>query len=245
MTNNPFGACSGGVNASQGWPLIEIEAMGEEVLIVKKLKRLLLAVLFLTTGFSVAAEKCGPLQNAPPDRLVSYLDGMVRGTVHGREMVECIVFAIKKLGNQRYEPGIPAVTRFLDFHWPLSPEESRQRQRLYYVPEQRRADSYPATTALVEIGIKSLPNVLETIKADSSVPIQQENAVAVLMQIYKNEPQKGVALLKAEMQQNNEGATTQNVRGTTKRNLGFALYKAQLWCSPSDRAQCKAAATAQ
>jgi len=113
------------------------------------------------------------------------------------------------------------------------------------VPEQRRADSYPATTALVEIGIKSLPNVLETIKADSSVPIARENAVAVVMQIYRNEPQKGVALLKTEIQQNNEGPTRQNPQGTTKRNLGFALYKAQLWCSPSERAQCKTAATAQ
>ncbi len=87
---------------------------------VKRLNPVVLAILFLTSGISFAAEKCDLLENAPPDRLVSYLDGMVRGTVRGREMVECIVFAIKKLSNQRYEPGIPAVTRFLDFHWPLS-----------------------------------------------------------------------------------------------------------------------------
>ena len=76
---------------------------------------LLLAALLLTSGISVAAEKCDPLQTAPPDRLVSYLDGIVRGTVRDRETVKCIVFAIKELGNQRYEPGIPAITRFLDF----------------------------------------------------------------------------------------------------------------------------------
>jgi hypothetical protein len=150
---------------------------------VKRLNPVVLAILFLTSGISFAAEKCDLLENASLDRLVSYLDGMVRGTVRGREMVECIVFAIKKLGNQRYEPGISAVTRFLDFHWLLSLEERLKRQRLYYVAEQRRAESYPASTALVEIGVKSLPNVLETIKADSTLPIAREMAVAVVMQI--------------------------------------------------------------
>jgi len=191
------------------------------VLMVKRLNPVVLAILFLTSGISFAAEKCDLLENAPPDRLVSYLDGMVRGTVRGREMVECIVFAIKKLGNQRYEPGIPAVTRFLDFHWPLSLEERLKRQRLYYVAEQRRAESYPASTALVEIGVKSLPNVLETIKADSTLPIAREMAVVVVMQIYRSEPQNGVALLKKEADQEKDARI--------KRYFDFAIYKAQEW----------------
>jgi hypothetical protein len=105
------------------------------------------------------------------------------------------------------------------------------------VAEQRRAESYPASTALVEIGVKSLPNVLETIKADSTLPIAREMAVAVVMQIYRSEPQNGVALLKKEADQEKDARI--------KRYFDFAIYKAQEWCSPSERAQCKAAATAQ
>ena len=206
-----------------------------EVLIVDKPKTVvLLAVLFLATSISVAAEKCDSLQTAPPDRLVSYLNGIVRGTVLDRETGGCIVFAIRKLGNERYAPSIPVLTKFLDLHWPMSLEERRQRQRPFCLPEQRRADGYPATTALAELGTKSVPSVLEASKADSTSMRGRENAGAVLMEVYNNEPKQGLALLKQE--------TDKNIDPAIKQRLSFAIYKALSWCNPSDRAQCREAA---
>ena len=203
--------------------------------VVRKLKfiALLTAVFQLGTA-RVAAEKCDPLQNATPDRLVSYLNGIVQGTVLDRETGGCIVFAIRKLGNERYAPSIPVLTKFLDLHWPMSLEERRQRQRPFYLPEQRRADGYPATTALAEVGTKSVPSVLEAIKADSTSMRGRENAVAVLMEVYNHEPKQGLALLKQETDKNSDSAIRQR--------LGFAIYKALSWCNPSEKAQCREAA---
>jgi len=75
---------------------------------------------------------------------------------------------------------------------------------------------------------------LEVVKAESSSPKARENAVSVWMEIYKYESPKGVGMLKQEADRAEDAAV--------KRNLKWALAKAQTWCNPPDEVECKAEA---
>ncbi len=143
---------------------------------------------------------------------------------------ECVAFAINEIGEQRYEPAVPVLTKFLEFRWPVN---ARQKQRLF-VLEHDGKSIYPAATALEQIGKNALPAVAEALKAPVMSKQAGEVAVSVWMQIHKDEPVKGVALLKQEADKTKDPAARQR--------LGRAAYKALGWCSPSDEAQCKAAA---
>jgi hypothetical protein len=89
---------------------------------MKELKAIaLITALFLLGAFRVAALECDRLQNSSSDELVSYLDQIMPN----RENAECITFAID-IGNRRYEPAIPVLTKLFDFRWPLN---ARQKQR--------------------------------------------------------------------------------------------------------------------
>ncbi len=120
--------------------------------------------------------------------------------------------------------------RKMEFCWPVN---ARQKQRLF-VLEHDGKSIYPAATALEQIGKNALPAVAEALKAPVMSKQAGEVAVSVWMQIHKDEPVKGVALLKQEADKTKDPAARQR--------LGRAAYKALGWCSPSDEAQCKAAA---
>ena len=183
-------------------------------------------VLFLLGAVRVAASECDQLQNASSDELASYVNKIV--PEYGN--AECIAFAINMLGNQRYEPAIPAMTQLLDFRWPLHGRPKGQA----FAPSHGGTGIYPATIALQKFGKKAVPGLLEAIKGDLTSRTAREAAVFVLMGIYKNESPKAVALLK-------QGADTARDNATRQR-LGRAAYRALIWCSPSDKAECKAAA---
>jgi len=55
-----------------------------------------------------------------------------------------VAFAINEVGEQRYEPAVPVLTKFLEFRWPVN---ARQKQRLF-VLEHDGKSIYPAATAL-------------------------------------------------------------------------------------------------
>jgi hypothetical protein len=185
---------------------------------------LVTALSFLASP-RVGAQECGRFQNASPEKLVSYLNGIVPD----QRNPSCTAFAIDQLGNQRYEAAAPVLTKWLEFRWPAN---ARQKQRLF-VLERDGASIYPAVNALGKIGKKSLPSVLEVIKADSASRQMRENAVSVWMQIYKNESSVGLMLLKQEADRTKDPSTRQRV--------GWAAFKAQTWCAPSEQAQCQAA----
>ena len=180
----------------------------------------LIGGMFLVGDVRVAAQQCVPLSKYTSDELVSYLDG----SVPNQENVDCITFAIKMLGKQRYEPAIPVLAKLLDF-----------RRRRTVEEEGNLHTSYPATSALEEIGKASLPSVLAAIKASSTSERARVNAVSVWMELYKyDESPEGVALLKREA----DGTTD----ATVKQHLHWAILKALTWCNPSDEGKCKAAA---
>jgi len=140
-----------------------------------------------------------------------------------------LAFAINKIGDQRYEPAVPVLTRLVEFRWPPN---ARQKQRRF-VLEHDGFTIYPAANALEQIGKNALPAVAEVLKAPVMSRQAGEVAVSVWMQIHKDEPVKGVALLKQEADKTKDPAARQR--------LGWAAYKALSWCGPSDEAQCKAA----
>ncbi len=191
---------------------------------------ILTVMLFVVVTVPVLASDCAHLQGASSVDLVSYL----ASTVPDYKNAECAAFAIDKLGSQRYQPAIPVLTKFLDFRWPRNVQKNLQAQQndRVFEPSRGRMGTYPAISALEQYGQDALPALLQTITADSTSPTAREAAAFVLMKIYKNEPSKGVALLK-------EGADTTRDNATRQR-LGRAAVRAVAWCGQSDKAQCEA-----
>jgi hypothetical protein len=186
--------------------------------------RTFIALLVLHTP--AIAQQCGQLEGRSAESLVSYLSGVVPD----QRNAPCVAFALGQLGNQQYAGAAPILTKFLDFRWPLG---ARQKQRLYVI-EHDGSTIYPAANALEQIGKNTLPAVLAAIKSDSTSRQSLDVAVSVWMTIYKNRGPTGVAMLKQE------GNKTNDPRAAQRLQLA-ALRAALGWCSPSEKAQCKAA----
>ncbi len=196
----------------------------------EKTKILIVILLFLLGDVQLWAANCHRLQSVSSGDLVSYL----ASTMPDYRNAECAAFAIDKLGTLRYQPAIPVLTKFLDFRWPRNVQKNLQAQQndRAFEPSRGRPGTYPAISALEQYGQEALPALLQTITADSTSTTAREAAVFVLIKIYKDEPSKGVALLK-------EGADTTKDNATRQR-LGRAAFRAVAWCGPSDKAQCEA-----
>src|SRR6266568_3111773 len=147
-----------------------------------------MTALSLLSTVNAAALECNGLQNAASSELVSYL----RKNIPNQGNAECVAFAINEIGEQRYEPAVPVLTKFLEFRWPVN---ARQKQRLFVLEHDGKI-IYPAATALEQIGKNALPAVAEALKAPVMSKQAGEVAVSVWMQIHKDEPVKGVAILK-------------------------------------------------
>ncbi|HEV2729240.1 MAG TPA: hypothetical protein VGV15_04340 [Terriglobales bacterium] len=183
--------------------------------------------IFLLGTAPLLAQECATLQGASPDKLVSYLNRVA----DRRQNAPCVAFAIKKIGEQRYEPAIPVLTKFLEFRWPLGVNQKQRRFAL----EHDGFTIYPAADALEKIGKNSLPAVLRAMKANSTSRQEMEVAVSVWMTIYKDQTPMGVALLKQEADR-----TTQPM---ARQQLGWAAIRAAMgWCNSSEQTQCDAAA---
>ena len=180
-----------------------------------------LAAVFILGAVSVGAQECTRIQTASSSELVSYLGEIVPDQGNA----SCVAFAINKLGNEKYEPAIPVLTKLLDFRRPRTAEELGVITLHTF---------YPAETALEKIGKASLPSILEAIKGELTSAIARENAVSVWMELYKYESPKGVALLKREADETKDPAIMQR--------LHWAVTKSLTWCNPPDEAKCKKAA---
>ncbi len=107
------------------------------------IKMNILAVgVFLFAVVPVAAQECAVLQGASPSDLVSYLVGVEPN----QQNAPCVAFAIREIGEHRYESAIPVLAKLLDFRWPIG---AHQKQRLY-VLEHDGLSIYPAATALTK-----------------------------------------------------------------------------------------------
>jgi len=186
----------------------------------------ILAVALLFATARLMASDCAHFQSPSPDRLVSYLSEVRPDQANG----PCIASAISKLGDQRYEPAIPTLTKLLDFHWPPG---ARQKQARFVI-EHDGSSIYPAANALKQMEAKALPAVLDEIRAKSSSRTAVEVAVSVWMTIYKDQAPTGVALLKQE--------SDRTADPMTRQKIAWAARRAATWCAPSEESQCRIAA---
>jgi len=172
--------------------------------------------------------ECLALQNASSPDLVQFLSGVVPEEKNG----DCVTWAINKLGNEHYEPGITALVRLLDFRRPPTP---REKQGIY-MRVQGISEVYPAAGALSLIGQKALPEILRTIEADPTSPTARENALFVWMETYRqtDEHPKAIAILKREETQTNDEKI--------KQRLNWAAQRAIAWCNPPEEKACRQAA---
>lgn len=166
---------------------------------------------------------CEQLENLS----VSDVRAFLESAVSANSSAGCVEFAIKRLGEARYEPAISVLVKFLGFR--RQPTELEKNGT--YI---RAREWYPAVVALEEIGKPALSALLESIKVDNKSTVVRDNAVAVWMQIYKYDTPHGIARLKHEADKANDP--------TTKENLKSAVSKALSWCNPVDEALCNAAA---
>ncbi|MDT8067455.1 MAG: hypothetical protein ROO76_04745 [Terriglobia bacterium] len=193
-------------------------------------RRVLLIISGILLSFTALAlgQNCEKMQGSSADS-VSYLTKAKPGQEDGN----CVAAAINKLGEQHDESAIPVLVKFLGFQYPAGPLGKRNLE----ARKHGFGPTFPAELALEKFGNRALPAVLELIKSTSASREARESAVAVWMNFYKDNAPTGVALLKQEADKTKDPFARQN--------LGYAAFLAQLnWCSPEQKAQCKAAALA-
>jgi len=179
-------------------------------------------VLFVLLGVPICYGKdCQDLHEAAPDALLTFL----RRTHPNAQNADCITFAIRALGDQRYEPAVDVLAGLLDFRRPAT-ELERTTVTLHTF--------YPASIALEQIGQSCLPQLLKVITDESFSAVARENAINVWMEIFKYKRAEGVASLKRAA----KGISDPSAR----QKLDWALNYALKWCGPGDLPKCKEAA---
>lgn len=127
----------------------------------------------------------------------------------------CAVAAMRYLGLHRVETAIPRLIQLLSYR--IKPVTPPQRKLSV-------GDMYPATDALFQIGVPAVPALLEVISNHEKTDIESKNALYTLMQIYRTEPAKGIALLTA--------ARDRETDNLVAARLTKAIVDAEIWCKP-------------
>jgi hypothetical protein len=179
----------------------------------------ILAFLMITP--STEAQQCKELDSATPDEWVSYLNYVTRND----QSTECIYFALRELRLMRWQPATDTLVKFLDFQRPPNAWEKEGMSRL--------EGSYPAADALASLGPRALPKVLSVMESGSASELSRHNAMVVWMRVYRGDLPKRVSMLAKEI----EKAPTD----VAKQRLMEAVADAVKYCTPDDKAKCKAA----
>lgn len=180
--------------------------------------------LFVATTVRAYSE-CDDLTNVTPQHLLELLNWATTS----RSDAKCLTQLIRKIGDVRDANAAGSLTRFLDFR---RPPTDREQQGLYLRP-QTIDELYPAAYALEMIGRPALPALAQAIESSSTSVLARENAIAVWMEIYKDEPSEGVASLMTEAQRSNDAGA--------RDKLTSAAFNAVKWCGPAEVSKCKAA----
>ena len=172
--------------------------------------------------------ECASLENASSPDLVQFLNGVTPDQQNG----DCVTWAIRKLGDQRYEPAIPVLLQLIDFR---RPPTGRERAGFVMHP-LFVSDLYPSAGALYLIGRRALPGILLTIESEAVSTTARENAIFVLMEMFRDtdEHPKAIAVLKQK--------ETQAKDDKTKQKLRWATQKAVSWCNTPEENACRQAA---
>jgi hypothetical protein len=191
-------------------------------MIIKRVRLVsLIAIVLLVTTIGVCQE-CQKLRGASAEDKVSYLE-----SIKGRADEDCITYAIEWLGGNKFEPAIPVLVKFLNFYRHPSGWEA--------ATNSMHTSTYPAASALENIGKSALPSVLNVLKLDSAQQISRDNAVEVWMVVHGADVVNAVAELKRSADE------VDDIKA--KQRLLSAVSAALKWCGSSDKSSCEQAAT--
>src|SRR6266704_2317644 len=137
--------------------------------------------------------ECDSLKKEALPALVQYIDSVAPNEENG----DCITWAIRSLGDAKFEPAIRSLERLLDFRRPPTEREKKG----FVLHPLGVWEIYPAAGALSNMGSKALPAVLETIESSSASDVSRENAVFVWMEIHglSDEHPKAIVRLNQEL----------------------------------------------
>lgn len=115
---------------------------------------------------------CPSLQSAGAATLLQYLNNNKPTT----DNAICVTWAIYGVGDEKYEPAIPALIGLLDF----------RRPDILTTWDGLPGSPYPAEEALEEIGQPALPVILAVMKDLKASSNAQASAVEAWAEIYRH-----------------------------------------------------------
>ena len=154
-------------------------------------------LIFMTWAASPAQETCAGLVDKGPDFPREFLRHQV-----ATRSSHCISSAIKQLGNRRDAQAVDILVRYLDYVDPATLPGPGGGADV--------RPSYPAVTALFQIGESATGGLLATIQTSESQKIR-ENAAKAYMFIYRDDLAKGIRLLRKEELRSKDSSNRQRL----------------------------------
>jgi hypothetical protein len=158
---------------------------------------------------------CDSLEQADSSDLVEFLNGVVPDEKNAR----CVTWAVHRLGNEHYEPAIPALVKLLDFLRPLTDLEKTGM----FIGMSGMEEMFSAAEALETIGKSAETEVLHAIGSDTASAAIREHALAVFMEIHKYERPHGIVLLKQQESKSDTEASKQKYKIAAQSALKFCI----------------------
>jgi hypothetical protein len=141
------------------------------------------------TSPTFAASACTALENKSPESRLEYLQGE-----RARLDRDCVLYAIRQLGNDHYAGAVKTLLGYLDYRAPDPPNYGSAAQPFVPRHGEWTGETYPAGTALSQIGKPAVPQLVEAI-ADAATPdLVRNNAGDVIFAI-SADPAEGIAVL--------------------------------------------------
>lgn len=128
----------------------------------------------------------------------------------------CVRTAIMYLGMNHVAKAIPELIRLLNYH---------QNPGFGHLP-RGKGEEYPAIDGLAAMGEQASPALLKVLAMSDSVTVESANALDTFMNIYRENVDKGLHLLKIASQKQDD--STKAFRLTQALNNARAL-----WCRRS------------
>ena len=185
--------------------------------------RILLALLVLRTFVpaQVHPQTCTALGSGAESRLIAYLTKARQNEPDK----DCVVLAIRGLGNKKSLRATELLINYLDYKRPLTNEE----QAGVWIRTPSRGELYPAVTSLFSIGTGAIPSLLQAIANSERSSVKSDNAIYTLMLIHREDP---VAAVKAL------GSSAATNTGIQAERLSGAAEDAAKLCLDDLRPKC-------
>jgi hypothetical protein len=154
---------------------MEPKMMRDQVLMRLKARTAIALLPLLYAGVAAANGRpfvCAELENAKAEGLLAYLQ-------RDRPSLkpECAFYAMEQVGLKHYQPAVRTLIAYLDYPVPADPAEAnlppigRPRMLGY---------TYPASTALLDIGQAAVPDLIEAIGDPKTAEVIWRNAIQTL-----------------------------------------------------------------